>query len=156
MKTYKAISIWQPWASLIVSGAKTIETRTWPPRGLRVGEPVLIHAAKHWTEDEREMLDDPVFRIRLTQAAFRGLWDFDAPPLGCLVAVATFNGAQRSEDLVASISMHERWFGAYAPGNWGWRFVDVRPIKPIPWRGAQGLFPVVIDEARLEYVEARG
>ena len=56
-----------------------METRTWPPHGLRTGELVLIHASKRWTEDERELLDDPVFKMRLTQAALRGLWDFDAP-----------------------------------------------------------------------------
>jgi len=26
----KAISLWQPWASMIASGKKTIETRSWP------------------------------------------------------------------------------------------------------------------------------
>lgn len=40
----KAISIRQPWASLIASGDKTIETRTWPTdyRG-----PLLICASKN-------------------------------------------------------------------------------------------------------------
>jgi hypothetical protein len=156
MRTMRAISLWQPFATLIASGAKKFETRSWAPRGLHTGEPVLIHAAKRWTEDERELLDDPVFRRELTLAQRRGLWSFDHPPLGCLVAVATFNSAWRAEDLVAKIGAHERYFGAYAPGYWGWRFVEVKPIKPIPWRGAQGLFGVSIDEARLEYVEARG
>ena len=39
----KALTLWQPWASLIAVGAKTIETRSWSTayRG-----PLLIHAAK--------------------------------------------------------------------------------------------------------------
>jgi hypothetical protein len=39
----KAISLWQPWASFIASGAKRIETRSWATsyRG-----PIAIHAAK--------------------------------------------------------------------------------------------------------------
>lgn len=39
----KAISLWQPWASLIAYGVKTIETRSWSTsyRG-----PIAIHAAK--------------------------------------------------------------------------------------------------------------
>lgn len=42
----KAISLWQPWASLIACGAKPFETRSWaPPRGL-IGQPIAIHAAK--------------------------------------------------------------------------------------------------------------
>lgn len=40
----KCLSIREPWASLIASGQKTIETRTWKTnyRG-----PVLLHASKH-------------------------------------------------------------------------------------------------------------
>ena len=29
IKTYKALSVKQPWANMIASGEKTIETRTW-------------------------------------------------------------------------------------------------------------------------------
>jgi hypothetical protein len=37
----KALSLTQPWASLVVAGAKKLETRSWPTyyRG-----PLLIHA----------------------------------------------------------------------------------------------------------------
>jgi activating signal cointegrator 1 len=154
VRTYRAISIWQPWATLIASGAKKIETRTWAPRWLHMGEPVLIHASKRWTEDEQDLLDDPMFQLHLSVAAARGLWNFDAPPLGCIVAVATFNVAWRSEELLPKISAQERYFGAYAPGYWGWHFPKVRPIAPIPYRGRQGIFPVTLDEAELVYVEA--
>lgn len=42
----KAISLWQPWASLIACGAKPFETRSWaPPREL-IGQTIAIHAAK--------------------------------------------------------------------------------------------------------------
>lgn len=39
----KALSLWQPWATLIAIGAKQYETRGWstPYRG-----PLIIHAAK--------------------------------------------------------------------------------------------------------------
>ena len=39
----KAITIWQPWASLLASGRKRYETRSWATtyRG-----PIAIHAAK--------------------------------------------------------------------------------------------------------------
>jgi hypothetical protein len=39
----KVISIRQPWASLIVIGAKDVENRTWPTR---YRGPVLIHASQ--------------------------------------------------------------------------------------------------------------
>ena len=42
----KTISLWQPYASLIAEGVKTIETRGWaPPKGL-MGQRIAIHATK--------------------------------------------------------------------------------------------------------------
>lgn len=42
----KALTLWQPWASLIDRGVKTIETRSWAaPRSL-IGKRIAIHAAK--------------------------------------------------------------------------------------------------------------
>lgn len=43
----KAISIKQPWASLIIWGVKPIENRTWKP--WHTGE-TLIHASGKWDE----------------------------------------------------------------------------------------------------------
>jgi ASCH domain len=43
-----ALSVKQPWASLLVAGIKTVEIRTWPTR--RRGR-IFIHAAK--TADDR-------------------------------------------------------------------------------------------------------
>lgn len=41
----KALTIWQPWASLIVAGAKPFEFRGWrAPRSL-IGQRIVIHAA---------------------------------------------------------------------------------------------------------------
>lgn len=42
----KAISIKQPWTSLIVHGIKDIENRTWKCPQKYIGQRVLIHAAK--------------------------------------------------------------------------------------------------------------
>lgn len=59
----KALTIRQPWASLIAAGVKTIETRSW---STRYRGPLAIHAGKHkpgdgelggWCYDERPWLD---------------------------------------------------------------------------------------------------
>lgn len=42
----KAISIKQPWASLIAHGIKDIENRTWKCPKQYIGQRVLIHASK--------------------------------------------------------------------------------------------------------------
>lgn len=41
----KAITIKQPWASLIVHGIKPIENRTWPCPKKYIGQRILIHAS---------------------------------------------------------------------------------------------------------------
>lgn len=40
----KAITLHQPWATLIALGFKTFETRSWAT--LAVGDPLAIHAGK--------------------------------------------------------------------------------------------------------------
>jgi hypothetical protein len=40
----KALTIWQPWASLIMAGAKTVEWRGWPCPKYVVGQRIAIHA----------------------------------------------------------------------------------------------------------------
>lgn len=40
----KALTIWQPWASLIIAGAKPWEWRGWPPPRSLVGTRIAIHA----------------------------------------------------------------------------------------------------------------
>ncbi|WP_289091125.1 ASCH domain-containing protein [uncultured Bacteroides sp.] len=47
----KAISIKQPWASLIAHGIKDIENRTWKCPQKYIGQRILIHASKVRTKD---------------------------------------------------------------------------------------------------------
>ena len=137
----KAISLWQPWATLMASGAKRIETRSYQPHGLREGQLVAIHAAKHWTAQERALCaEDPFFRRYLTLAERRGLWNGAHPPLGGIVAIARFHHAEPTEALYRQLTETERAFGDYTPGRFGWVFTAVRPLAIIPARGMQGIF----------------
>ena len=51
----KAITIWQPWASWIAWGRKTIETRTHGRFEFLMGQRVGIHAGKKFDEEAIEM-----------------------------------------------------------------------------------------------------
>lgn len=42
--TVPALTLWQPWASLVAEGVKTIETRSWPAPAALAGERIAIHA----------------------------------------------------------------------------------------------------------------
>jgi activating signal cointegrator 1 len=46
MTTIPALSLHQPWASLIAIGAKRFETRSWPAPKAMIGRRIAIHAAK--------------------------------------------------------------------------------------------------------------
>ncbi|MEL6614044.1 MAG: hypothetical protein AAFQ53_18260 [Bacteroidota bacterium] len=169
-KTILALSLWQPWASLMASGHKSIETRSWYThhRGL-----VAICAAKRWTLDQAEYLGDPRFRkalanpliggpgvenpatpIRITQGELKPLANRRIPrradgshllPLGCVVAVARLVHVFSTDHRYTVNALHrdERAFGNYQPGRFGWAFEEILPLaKPLPWRGEQGLFEI--------------
>lgn len=59
----KAITIKQPWASLIVHGIKDIENRTWPCPKKYIGQRVLIHASKEKDKREKPLLTDEQYKL---------------------------------------------------------------------------------------------
>jgi hypothetical protein len=121
----KAISIWQPWAAAMQHGKKQVETRHWRTnyRG-----PILIHAAKRWTRNEREVAD------RLFPTA--------TIDLGAIVAIGVLIDCLPTEDLRLVVSAQEIAWGNFSDGRFGWVFDQVQPLEPIPYRGQQGLFEV--------------
>ena len=141
----KAISLWQPYASLIAAGVKTIETRGWaPPRGL-VGERIAIHAAKAIeTSDVRGRE-----RHRLIAAALDDPeWDGNVPR-GAVVCTAVLDhtalvtGLERDGQVVAGnghLVPVDEW-GDFSPGRWLWFLRGVEPMDPpAPARGRQGFW----------------
>lgn len=140
----KAVSLWQPWASLIACGAKQVETRSWPaPRGV-VGRRIAIHAAKRRTE--LTMLRDPQFRRALDVRAARVRLIDGELPLGFIVATAVLTECFRMDRArcadVRANQPDEYAFGHWEPGRFGWRLDAVEVVEPIAYRGAQGVFDV--------------
>lgn len=138
----KAISLWQPYASLVAHGLKRIETRSWSTsyRG-----PVLIHAARRYEVDVYHTLWQRFPEVR-------DAW-LGEPPRGALVAVArladvrpmAWGGRPRPADalVIDDQTRLERAVGDWQPGRYGWVLEDVRPLdRPIPCLGAQGLWEV--------------
>lgn len=133
MTTIKAISLWQPWATLIALGVKTFETRSWPTsyRGL-----LVIHAAK--TRSELDICTESPFREALSRGGYESTANL---PLGAAVCVARLVAVYRTEQIVREISTLERAFGNYQPGRYAWKLEQVRRFEDaIPARGAQGLW----------------
>lgn len=136
-----AISLWQPWASLIATSEKLIETRSWATthRG-----PLVIHSAKRWTGDEFVVCEREPFKSALAMHGYKVWWAGRKMqhnlPLGRALALA---------DLVDCVAIseenaptgNERTFGNYAPGRYAWHLANIQPFgAPIPLRGAQQLW----------------
>lgn len=140
----KALSLLQPWASLIMVGAKKWETRSWRPsketlyrlRNTRL----LIHASAKYDKQNKGLLTFPPFCGFLNYA--------DNLPTGAIIGsvvigrvistidwIAEFNPAKNNDAAV------EKAFGNYNGGRWAWELLSVRKFEyPIPAKGSLSLW----------------
>lgn len=136
----RALSLWQPWASLIGHG-KQFETRSWSTsyRG-----PIAIHAAKFFPREHRQ--------ICFREPYFSCLSDFIPPPTGCFVAIAELTGVFPTEEVKPEFlraDLTELTFGDYSDGRFAWKLENIRQIAPIPAKGTRGLWRLDEDTALL-------
>lgn len=145
----KAISIWQPHASLLMSGIhKPYETRSWKPWKNLVGQRIWIHAGKA-TDDLEDMMEylhdradggtlDPAWEAYCMALKQMGFTHLKEMPRGCLLGTAVLAGFLPTEELAAP-----GFFGNFGPGRFAWHFVGHEPLAtPIPFAGKQGFFEV--------------
>jgi activating signal cointegrator 1 len=150
----RCISLWQPWATLLVRGAKIHETRGWPTnvRGI-----IGVHAAKKRDEEAREACLEEPFRSALEAL---GYLDFDGLPFGAIVGTVELVECVRAETVYKDVLFDpfaeeprvdhpephtpiDFYFGNFAAGRWAWRCASpVKFTEPIAFRGAQGFFDV--------------
>lgn len=132
----KAISLWQPWATLVAIDAKRFETRSWSPkhRGL-----LAIHAAKKFDDVIKAYCEQDPFKMVL-QA--NGYTTTNLP----LVAIVKIIDVKRTEKVREFLNPNEKAFGNYGDDRYAWQLELVKRLeKPIPMNGAQGLFNVADD-----------
>lgn len=133
----KAITLHQPWASLIAVGAKKIETRSWAPPADLVGLRVGIHAGK------KLVTFGPNSDFDRMVAKYLGPnWEKNIPR-GAVVATAILRRWQQMtrENTHVWPEGDENLFGEYAVGRWMWHLADVHKLEiPVPARGYQGLW----------------
>ena len=141
-----ALSIRQPWASLILKAGKNVENRNWPTR---YRGRILIHAAKGMTRAEHE--DAIEFAIaaigtvprdesgRVTTLRALGFAFEDLPRGGIIGSVVIVDCVRESTS---------PWF----VGECGFMLRDPQPLPFTPWKGQLGFFDV--PESELRRVEA--
>lgn len=145
----KGLSIWQPHASLLMSGRfKPYETRSWKPWQHLVGERIWIHAGKS-TADLDELTDylhyakaggdsDPVWEEYRGALREMGFTHLNELPRGCLLGTARLVGYSPTEQLESP-----GVFGNFGPNRYAWHFAEHQLLDtPIPFAGKQGFFDV--------------
>lgn len=139
----RAISLWEPWASLIRVGAKTWETRSWgtPYRG-----PLLICAAKKKDEQAKELFYTPVFQkpfIGTHPGLLDGYLPFECLNFGCAVAIVELVDCKRTEDIRDEEISGQLDFGNFAQNRFGWKLKLINgSFVPFSVKGSQGFFEV--------------
>lgn len=151
----KALTIWQPWASLIMIGAKPYEFRGWLPPAKEIGQRHVIHAAKRPVDlievrgllmklraNSKFLLEPCLLRDKAIPFLERVLDNPSILPLSHGLGTALLGKPKPGIDCA-------REFGAHAGNdsdrdqhfNWGWPYSDIQPFEPpVPARGAQGLW----------------
>ena len=140
----KALSLWQPWATLLINGWKSVETRSWgtPERGL-----IAIAATATLPAEGRRALELPDFQDALFHCnPHVGVVPGDLP-YGAILGVAKIGDCREmTEERIALRREHEPMeyaFGVYRPGRYEWHIERVtRFVEPIACKGHQKLWTV--------------
>jgi hypothetical protein len=133
-----ALTIKQPWATLIVTGQKDLENRSWPTsfRG-----PVLIHASKRKDDDELHAFMDLAEARGIPRGKGNTTWG--NCPSGGVIGMAEIVGCVDRSD--------SPWF----VGDWGFLIVNARPLPFFACKGALGFWKCEYPQALLSETNAK-
>jgi hypothetical protein len=136
----KALSIRQPFATLLCLGVKHYETRTWKTdyRG-----PIAIHASSIFDEPARQLCMEPPLRDHLADAGYRSPTSL---PLGKVLGFAKLIDCVPTRDL-RSLNEDQLRLGDFRAGRWAWRFSTPKLLRvPLPAKGKLSLFEINLEE----------
>lgn len=143
----RAITVHQPWATLIALEQKKFETRSWK---IAYRGELAIHAGKK--------IDKQACRLEPFHSVLaRHGYNEENLPSGAIIAVCRLKECRSvsrpsetevllnsdrpdmAEEL--SIGMQEAIFGDYSDGRFAWELSEVRRLpEPVPVKGRQGLW----------------
>lgn len=149
----KALTVCQPWASLIIAGAKPYEFRGWrPPRSI-IGQRIVIHAAAKRPDfhecrrlylalNDRGSLVGKMtcLHAKLALPILAGCCD--ALPRSAGIGIAMLGEPRLGTEIAEEFGVpRANDSDRDEHANWGWPMFDIEPWpEPIPMRGAQGLW----------------
>lgn len=143
----KAITLWQPWASLLACGVIEYETRSW---ATKYCGPMAIHAA---AREPKNLLH----QMSSTITSILGSDNLLNYPRGAIIATANLIachemkeddfgniGFWRSNNSIwefYAISEQQASLGDWQPGGYAWEFTNMKMLEtPIPAKGGQRIW----------------
>jgi hypothetical protein len=133
----RALTLTEPWATLMALREKAVETRSWRlPRHL-IGEEVAIHASKMFPKWAKETCDEVTFRNALTVS----IDSVQECKPGHVLCIVKFISCVPTEQVRGRLSRKELEFGDYADGRFAWfsELVERLP-QPVAAKGALGFW----------------
>jgi hypothetical protein len=126
-----AITVHQPWASLIAKGCKQYETRDWPTsyRGS-----IAIHAGRKPKGKQELREHDKVL------ASFKDLLNEDCPYSSVIAIACLTDVILMTDEFIGQQTATELRCGNWAVGRYAFKLENVRAIEPIAAAGKQGLW----------------
>jgi len=140
----KALSLKQPWATLVIRGLKKFETRSWKTshrgRLAIVSSKTFPYELKHLclAEPFRGVIKPPA---NATPEELQQWYD-EEYPIGMLIGTVKLLECHPVAFMQARVSDQERAFGDFGPDRFGWEIVEAKRIVPTAARGSLGLFDV--------------
>lgn len=132
----RALTITQPWATLVAIGAKRVETRSWetPYRGW-----LAIHSSKAFPKHCQALCtDDRNYNMALLYAGYKNLSEL---PLGKIIALAKLIDCDSTNSWTPAQGSREYEFGDYRPGRWAWKLIKPTILpEPITIKGQLGIW----------------
>ena len=133
----RGLTIHEPYATLICEGDKKYETRSWAPPLSRIGEPLLIHAAKKWDKHVKDNINYVTEFLGIKEYDFKGR-------LGKVLGIAVLDEYEMI--LSQKYTKLEEELGNFGTGQYAWR---LRPVflfdTPIQCTGMQRFWKVPDD-----------
>jgi len=140
----KAISLWQPWATLVALKLKTIETRTHDRFKSLWGERIAFQAAMKFDIDNYWRIFEMLISKHMTETQALGVINSSRMFAGKILCTATVLNARWVHK--SDGDMQEDWKKqalCEVAGKYCLFLGDIKILKkPIPYKGRQGIFNV--------------
>lgn len=142
MECLHAITLYQPWASLMACGEKQYETRSWSTNHHGW---MAIHAGGKWTSDQYRLCCKEPWRSVLQRVGFKvppnPQGHTFGMPLSSIVAVGRLVDVVSSSLVINTINPQEYVFGDFSEGRFAWLYADMIHLpNPIPVPGLRRIW----------------